>query len=93
MTAIAARGGADPRPLSSMRAEHWRGQSACRGDDPEKWFPAKSAAIHADPAVRICRGCPVRAQCLRHALDFGEDYGVWGGLTERELRALRKRVS
>lgn len=76
-----------------MRGEHWRANAACRGRDPETWFPVKNNASAAAPAVLLCRGCPVRAQCLRHALEFCEQFGIWGGLNERELRALRKRAS
>ncbi len=81
------------RPSVSMRDEDWRVHAACRGADPEIWFPVKSAASESEQAARICRGCPVRAQCLHHALAFCEQYGVWGGLNERELRALRKRIA
>lgn len=76
-----------------MRGEHWRARAACRGWDPETWFPEKTSAAAAADATLICRHCPVRAECLRHALDFCEQAGVWGGITERELRALRKRIA
>ncbi len=39
----------------------------------------------------ICRGCPVRAECLAEALDNKIEFGVWGGMTERERRALLKQ--
>lgn len=81
---------AQPR-RASMGGEHWRAHAACRGADPEVWFPVQSSAGAAADATRVCRGCPVRVQCLRHALAFCEQFGVWGGLTERELRALRKQ--
>ena len=80
------------RTRPSMRGEHWRRDAACRGRDPEIWFPIKSNAESAEEGKRVCRGCPVRAECLRHALDFCEQYGIWGGLNERQLRALRKRM-
>ena len=42
-------------------------------------------------AKRICRNCPVRTECLAYALDYGMEYGVWGGMTERERRSLVKQ--
>ncbi len=39
-------------------------------------------------ARQLCRGCPVRTECLAHALDQRIEFGVWGGMTERERRAL-----
>lgn len=76
-----------------MNGEHWRRYAACRGRDPGIWFPLTNNAAATKDAKRICRGCPVRAECLRHALEFCEQFGVWGGLNERELRALRRRSS
>lgn len=42
-------------------------------------------------AKKVCTGCPVRLECLADALDSRTEYGVWGGLTERERRALLRR--
>ncbi|MCK0092041.1 WhiB family transcriptional regulator [Rhodococcus sp. F64268] len=44
-----------------------------------------------EAAKRICRSCPVSMQCLRYALESGERYGVWGGMTEEERKAARRR--
>lgn len=67
----------------------WKASGLCASDsDPEAWF-VSGAAQHA-PAAE-CRRCPVIAVCLAYALDTGQEYGVWGGQTERERRALLAR--
>jgi WhiB family transcriptional regulator, redox-sensing transcriptional regulator len=69
---------------------NWRQRSACRGLDPEIFFPATDE--EADEAKAICAVCPVRQMCLEHALAAREREGVWGGLTERERRrVIRQR--
>ena len=70
-------------------AGDWVARSACRGTDPDELF-VTGAAQHRAKAV--CLGCPVRTECLADALDSKVEFGVWGGMTERERRALlRKR--
>jgi WhiB family transcriptional regulator, redox-sensing transcriptional regulator len=71
------------RPLPSS----WRDGAACRGADPDVFFPERGES--ADPARQVCARCPARQPCLVYALDNGITYGVWGGLTERERRVLR----
>lgn len=66
----------------------WRVSAVCAQVDPELFFPAKG--VSALPAKRVCAGCPVRAECLVEALVRGEEFGVWGGLTVRELRVVRR---
>ena len=62
----------------------------CRANDAELWFAESPADVEL--AKALCRSCPVRAECLAEALDNEIEWGVWGGLTERERRALlRKR--
>lgn len=69
----------------------WRHRAACRETDPEAFFPVSTAEDASEPAIRICRACPVVEECLRWALDRGEDAGVWGGTSPRTRRALRRR--
>jgi hypothetical protein len=64
----------------------WRDLARCAETDPEMFFPEKGESVR--PAKRVCAGCEVRAECLQDALDRGERFGVWGGLSERERRAL-----
>ena len=68
--------------------DDWTRFAACRDTDPDQLF-VTGAAQHEAKAV--CKGCPVRAQCLADALDNRVEFGVWGGMTERERRALLRR--
>jgi WhiB family redox-sensing transcriptional regulator len=65
----------------------WRGWAACRGTDLKVFFPGRGEP--AEPARRICASCPVRQPCLDYAISHGIMHGTWGGLTERDRRALR----
>ena len=69
--------------------DEWAREANCAGQDPESLFVRGKA----QPAAKaVCKTCPVLAQCLAEALDSRTDSGVWGGMTERERRALlRKR--
>lgn len=64
---------------------NWRIRAACRDVDPERLF-VRGKDQHR--AKRVCGGCPVRTECLAEALDRRIEFGVWGGMTERERRAL-----
>jgi WhiB family redox-sensing transcriptional regulator len=66
----------------------WALRGACRDIDPETLFVV-GAAQHK--AKVICTGCPVRIDCLADALDSRAEFGVWGGMTERERRTLLRR--
>ena len=65
----------------------WRSEGLCLRHDPELFFP--NAAEDPEPAVHVCRVCPVQAPCLAAALDSGECDGVWGATTPDERRAMR----
>jgi hypothetical protein len=78
---------ADARPVPVPSSPRWRDRAACRGADPELFFPERGGS--ADPARRICARCPVRQPCLEYALGHGIRDGVWGGLAERDRRELR----
>jgi WhiB family redox-sensing transcriptional regulator len=68
--------------------QDWTLRAACRRVAPDELFTS-GAAQHR--AKTVCRGCPVRTECLADALDNRVEFGVWGGLTERERRALLRR--
>lgn len=72
----------------------WMSRSACWRADPELFFPAASrfaASGRAEGAKAVCAHCPVRAECLAYALATRQMYGVWGGATEDERRAMTRR--
>lgn len=66
----------------------WAARGNCLGTDPETLFVQGSAQHQAK---KICSDCPVRMECLADALDNRIEFGVWGGMTERERRALLRR--
>lgn len=68
--------------------EDWANRAACRKCDPDALFVQGAAQ---NRAKAICMGCPVRTECLADALDNRVEFGVWGGMTERERRALLRR--
>lgn len=74
----------------------WRHQAACLNEDPELFFPVGNtgpALMQIAEAKKICRVCPVREACLQWALEAGQDHGVWGGMSEDERRALKRRAA
>jgi WhiB family redox-sensing transcriptional regulator len=64
---------------------NWRAAARCRTVDAEGLFVT---GAQQREAREFCRTCPVRTECLAHALDQRIEFGVWGGMTERERRAL-----
>lgn len=68
--------------------EDWQERALCAQTDPEAFFPEKGGSTRE--AKRICAGCEVRAECLEYALAQDERFGIWGGLSERERRRLRR---
>lgn len=69
----------------------WQADSLCAQTDPEAFFPEKGGSTRE--AKKICVSCEVRTQCLQYALENDERFGIWGGLSERERRKLRRRES
>lgn len=66
----------------------WREHALCAETDPEAFFPEKGGSTRE--AKRVCAACEVRAECLEYALSQDERFGIWGGLSERERRRLRR---
>jgi WhiB family redox-sensing transcriptional regulator len=77
-----------PPSVAELRPADWTTRAACRGTDPDALFVQGAAQ---NRAKAICVGCPVRTECLADALDNRIEFGVWGGMTERERRALLRR--
>ncbi len=67
----------------------WQDEANCLGVDPDLFFPERGASTRE--AKEVCRGCVVRLECLEFALTNGEKFGIWGGLSERERRRLRRQ--
>ncbi len=78
------------RPATDDNALAWQADSLCAQTDPEAFFPEKGGSTR--DAKKICASCEVRSQCLEYALQNDERFGIWGGLSERERRKLRKRA-
>jgi WhiB family redox-sensing transcriptional regulator len=71
-----------------MWIEDWTPSAACRQAQPDELFVR---GAEQNKAKQLCTGCPVRTECLAEALDNQIEWGVWGGMTERERRALLRR--
>lgn len=66
----------------------WQASALCAQTDPEAFFPEKGGSTRE--AKRVCLACDVRAECLEWALNHEERFGIWGGMSERERRKLKK---
>lgn len=67
----------------------WQDFANCRGADPDLFFPERGASTRV--AKTICRECSVLAECLEFAIVSSEKFGIWGGMSERERRKIRKQ--
>ncbi len=82
--------------IRGLALSDWRHKAACRNEDPELFFPVGAtgpAVLQAEEAKKVCMRCNVREECLQWALDNGQDHGVWGGKSEDERRAMKRRAS
>lgn len=102
ITAVAAGGGSKadqivvmPEDLMAIYDEteaeekSWQDYANCLGVDPDLFFPERGASTRE--AKEVCRGCVVREDCLEYALQNGEKFGIWGGMSERERRRIRRQ--
>ena len=78
LAALAADGG----------PQKWQDEALCATADPECWFPERGGSTR--DAKKVCRGCPVQVECLEYALEHDLRFGIWGGLSERERRRLKR---
>jgi WhiB family redox-sensing transcriptional regulator len=67
----------------------WQERANCLGVDPDLFFPERGASTKEAKAV--CHGCEVQQECLEYALRHGEKFGIWGGMSERERRRIRRQ--
>jgi len=70
--------------------DQWQERALCAQTDPEAFFPEKGGSTRE--AKRICLGCDVKDECLEYALANDERFGIWGGLSERERRRLKRGI-
>lgn len=70
--------------------DQWQERALCAQTDPEAFFPEKGGSTRE--AKRICQGCEVRDACLEYALAHDERFGIWGGLSERERRRIKRGI-
>ncbi len=75
--------------IDEERERRWQERANCLGVDPDLFFPERGASTRE--AKGVCGSCEVRAECLEYALDHAEKFGIWGGLSERERRRLRRQ--
>ncbi|CAB4761794.1 MAG: WhiB family transcriptional regulator [Actinobacteria bacterium] len=75
--------------LSNSEDTSWQDLANCLGVDPDLFFPERGASTRE--AKEVCRGCVVREDCLEYALRNGEKFGIWGGMSERERRRIRRQ--
>ena len=75
-------------PAEPLGIPSWQDQALCAEVDTEIFFPEKGGSTRE--AKQVCRSCEVRAQCLEFALDRDERFGIWGGVSERERRRLKR---
>ena len=68
----------------------WQERALCAQTDPEAFFPEKGGSTRE--AKKVCTSCEVRSECLDYALANDERFGIWGGLSERERRKLKRRA-
>jgi WhiB family redox-sensing transcriptional regulator len=87
---LGAIGGVTGAVLDEGDHPDWQDRALCAETDPEAFFPEKGGSTRE--AKRICSGCEVRAECLEYALAHDERFGIWGGLSERERRRLKRRA-
>ena len=77
-------------PFEGEGALGWQERALCAQTDPEAFFPEKGGSTRE--AKKVCVSCEVRGECLEYALANDERFGIWGGLSERERRKLKRRA-
>ena len=82
-------GGSRRSFLDGITPPAWTSDALCAQVDGDLFFPEKGGS--SKEAKKVCAECPIRVECLQYALDHGERYGIYGGLSERERRKLQPR--
>ena len=80
--------------MTTILISEWWRAAACADAEPELFFPISATAASSTQVKRaklICASCQVRSNCLNYALDYRQEQGIWGGLTEEERRRIPRR--
>ena len=88
--AVGSVTGSSTATVTALDEAGWQERALCAETDPEAFFPEKGGSTRE--AKRVCLGCDVRAECLEYALENDERFGIWGGLSERERRRVKKEA-
>lgn len=75
-------------PVVEEENREWLQRANCTGVDPDLFFPERGSSTRE--AKEVCRGCVVREDCLDYAIARNEKFGIWGGLSERDRRKVRR---
>lgn len=78
----------DIQALMGEGEKGWQARANCMGVDPDLFFPERGSSTRE--AKEVCRGCVVQEDCLEFAIANGEKFGIWGGMSERERRRVRR---
>lgn len=70
----------------------WRDRAACRGLDPDQFFPDEGDHLGIERAKQTCASCPVAWECLSYAIWSNQTEGIWGGTTRGERRKYRRQL-
>ena len=75
--------------------DDWLENAACRADgiDPDEWFPVSGDPADSIAAVRICKTCPVRVECLAYAIRVKPTAGIWAGISAHQVGHLRRKAN
>lgn len=79
------------KPMVEVGIPTWTIAASCTQVPGDMWFPENGVDQSVSEVKGMCWECPVRPQCLEYALANGEQFGIWGGLTVKERRELRRR--
>lgn len=77
-----------PRIFARQQTGEWLADALCRGTGPDPFYPPRGDDAAVDAAKAVCAGCPVRTECLEHAIATNEHLGVWGGASANERRKI-----
>lgn len=78
--------------IAIVKPEKWREESACKGLDPNMFFPGPNDTEDQEEAHKVCSSCPVTEECMEYALANNIDHGIWGDMSERQRKKFRRNL-